>query len=170
MIKRLIFDLDDTLIIWKKEYEKIVNMALEDLNYPYTQKLCDDINNAETEYEANIKYFNKKEMLNYINKKLNINLPLKFMDKWLEKASYCVPEKLDDKTYDILEYLSKKYDLVILTNWFTNFQIERLKLVGIQKYFKEIYGAEKYAKPQKESYIQAMGKNLPEECAAIGDN
>ena len=45
-----------------------------------------------------------------------------------------------------------------------------MKKLNIFKFFKEIYGAEKYAKPLKESFIQAAGKYKMTECAMIGDN
>lgn len=170
MIKRLIFDLDDTLISWKKEYDKLIDEVLQEIQYTHTKDLYKKINNAEVEYEKDRKYFDKKEMINYINKKLNLNLPENFVDLWLEKLPYCVPEELEKENYETLEYLYHKYELVILTNWFKESQVGRLKNLGIDKFFKEVYGAEKYAKPYKESFIQAVGQHKITECAVIGDS
>ena len=39
MIKRIIFDLDNTLIMWKDEYEKAADIALNVINYPKTNDL-----------------------------------------------------------------------------------------------------------------------------------
>lgn len=169
MIKRLIFDIDDTLIPWKKEYDKIIDKILEELQYPSTKDLYLKINQAELEYEKNRRYFDKKEMVDYINQKLNLVLPQNFVDLWLTKLVDCIPNEIEKEDYKALEYLSGKYDLVILTNWFQESQVERLRRVGILKFFKEVYGAEKYAKPYKESFLQAVGPWKINECAVIGD-
>ena len=170
MIKRLIFDLDNTLITWKKEYDNAIKKVLDELGFTNTQELSDKINKIELEYEIDRKYFNKKEMLDFLNERLDTKLPENFIDKWLEVLPTCVPESLEKEEYETLEYLSKKYELVILTNWFRISQVERLKKVDILKYFKEIYGAEKYAKPYKESFFQAIGDKTLDECAVIGDD
>lgn len=170
MIKRLIFDIDDTLITWKKEYDIAINKALDDLQYPYTQDLATQINDLELQYEIDRKYFSKKEMLDFINNKLPQKLPSNFIDKWLEKLKNCVEEKYPEEDYKTLEYLNQKYELVIFTNWFKESQIERLRKLDILKFFKEIYGSEQYAKPYKESFIQASGKCLLNEVAVIGDS
>lgn len=170
MIKRLIFDIDNTLITWKKEYDKVLDEVLKEINYPRTENLYNEIHNAEMEYEQNLKKFDKKEMLNFINKKLNLKLPQNFIDLWLEKLQYCIPKELDKQDYETLEYLYNKYELVALTNWFKESQVKRLENLNILKFFKRVYGAEKYAKPYKESFLQAIGKNKIYECAMIGDN
>lgn len=170
MIKRLIFDLDNTIIPWEKEYDKVVNEVLEEIEYPHTEELYNDIIKAEVEYEENRKFFDKKEMVKYINEKLNLNLPQNFINLWLKKVPYCIPKELKKEDYEALEYLHQKYELVILTNWFKESQIKRLKNLNILKFFREVYGAEKYAKPYKESFLQAAGKNKLSECAMIGDS
>lgn len=170
MIKRLIFDMDDTLIPWEKKYDKALDEVLTEIQYPYTVDLIEKIKQVEIEYENNRKCFDKKEMVDYINKKLKFNLPQNFVDLWLEKLPYCVPKELKKEDYETLEYLSYKYELVILTNWFQESQVGRLKNLGLDKFFTEVYGAEKYAKPYKESFLQATGQNKINECAVIGDN
>ena len=45
-----------------------------------------------------------------------------------------------------------------------------MEKVGIKNYFSQIYTAEKYAKPKKEAFLQAIGKNNINECVMIGDN
>ena len=62
----------------------------------------------------------------YINKKLNKTLPESWIDVWLDQLSnrYAI---LEPNTKDILNYLKEKYELVILTNWFSSSQINILK-------------------------------------------
>lgn len=170
MIKRLIFDIDNTLIFWEDEYDRAIDETLEQMEYPYTKELCKKIDDSIVEYEKNRKYFDRKEMLQFINNNIGEELPEDFLDMWIKNLSNCVPEKLEKDDYEVLEYLYKKYELVILTNWFDESQIKRMKKVNIFKYFKEFYGAEKYAKPYKESFIQAAGNRTLEECAMIGDS
>lgn len=170
MIKRIIFDIDNTLIMWKNEYEKAADEALLEINYPKTNDLFHKINEVESEYEKGKKYFDKKELIDYINEKLNLDLPYEFIDIWLEKVGNRVPEKYPKEDYETLKYLSGKYELVILTNWFIESQKKRLENVGILDFFSDFYGAEKYAKPFKESFEQAAGKYKMNELAMIGDN
>lgn len=169
MIKRLIFDIDNTLIPWKKEYDKILDEVLEEIHYPRTQNLYNEINDAVTEYEKDRKKFDKKEMLDYINKSLCLNLPQNFIDLWLAKLPYCIPKELEKEDYETLAYLHSQYELVALTNWFIESQVERMKKLHIFQFFQEAYGAEKYAKPYKESFLQAAGPRKITECAMIGD-
>lgn len=170
MIKRIIFDLDNTLIMWKDEYEKAADEALTEINYPKTDDLYHRINEVESEYEEGKKKFNRKELIDYINQNLNINLPYKFLDIWLEKLGSRAPESYSKEDYETIEYLSKKYELVILTNWFIESQKKRLEKVGLLKFFTDFYSAEQYAKPFKESFEQALGNHQINEVAMVGDN
>lgn len=170
MTKRIIFDLDNTLIMWKDEYEKAVDEALDKINYPKTADLYHKINEIESEYEMGKKRFDGKEMIDYINQNLNINLPYEFLDIWLEKLGDKAPKIYPKDNYETLEYLSQKYELVILTNWFIESQMKRLETAGILKFFKGFYGAEEHAKPFKESFIQAIGEHKLSEVVMVGDN
>lgn len=89
MIKRIIFDLDNTLIMWKDEYEKAADIALNTINYPKTNDLYKKINEVESEYEEGKTKFDQKEVIDYLNEKLNLHLPYKFMDIWLENIGIC---------------------------------------------------------------------------------
>lgn len=169
-IKRIIFDLDNTLIEWKKEYDDVIVKALDATKYEYMQELRDAILKALDKYETDIKYYNKKEMLDFINKECKTNLPIEFIEEWLKYVVHCVPNKADDNLIKTLEYLNEKYELVVLTNWYGESQEERLKNAGIYKYFKKIYDGEKYAKPHKEAFLQALDGHMPSECAMVGDN
>ena len=72
---------------------------------------------------------------------------------------------------ETLEYLSQKYELVTLSNWFEKEQEERLEKVGIRKFFKSCYACENIKmKPNKESYLTAAGDKKIKECIMIGDS
>lgn len=67
MIKRVIFDIDNTLIPWKSEYDKEIEKVLDELNIQYTEQEYKEIRKAFSEYEKVNYRFDKKLMLDYIN-------------------------------------------------------------------------------------------------------
>ena len=65
--------------------------------------------------------------------------------------------------------LSNVYELVLLTNYFSESQLNRLNNMGNVHFFIECYG-EKLIKPNFDAYISACGKYTPCECVIIGDD
>lgn len=170
MIKRLIFDVDDTLIEWKEEYWDALAEVLQELNIEYSKDLLDKIINAINTYEQENQYYNKQKMVEHINKVTNCNFNMNFLDTTLKVFGKCVPKE-NENIINTLEYLSKKYELVILTNWFKDAQLLRLENFGIKDYFTKVFTSESFkVKPNKEGFIIAMEEKLPEECIMIGDS
>ncbi|MFR0922332.1 MAG: HAD family hydrolase [Clostridia bacterium] len=171
MIKRVIFDIDNTLIPWKKEYDDEIYKALKEMKIEYTEEEVKKLSEAFTEYENVYYTFNKEKMIKFINEYTGKNYPKEYIDVIINRWAKCTPDKLPDSTLKTLEYLKNKYELVVLTDWFKEQQIERLKNSKIIEYFQEVYAAEKTKrKPFKEAFIQAIGENKPEECIMIGDD
>ncbi len=165
MIKKLIFDLDNTLIMWKDEYLNALKETLKKYNINEDPNYVNDfIDNYEDYYDK----YDKQNMLDHINNNIKEKLSMDFMNDFLEKIGYM--SEPDEEVIDTLEYLSKKYELVVLTNWFKEPQTNRLKTAKIDKYFKEIFGGEDYIKPQKEAFLTAAGETPVEECIMIGDS
>jgi len=165
MIKRIIFDLDNTLIPWKEEYKNAIKNTIEyeklDIDYLKVDEVIE-------EYENYYDKYTKENMIYLINKKFNLDLKVDFIDKWLYELGYM--SDVNEVLIDTLEYLSKKYELVILTNWFKESQIPRIKKARIDKYFKEIYGGDNFIKPNPISFKTACGNYDIDECIMIGDN
>ena len=172
MIKRIIFDLDNTLIDWKDEYWHLgIIEACKKLNIPYTKNIEEKIIKAIDDYENKQKYYDIEIMQSSINKELGKDYSTDFIKKILKYFEICVPKQIDANVLKTLEYLSNKYELVILTNWFENQQIQRLKNSGILKYFKKVYATERIkVKPNNEAFYSAMENCKPDECIMIGDN
>lgn len=173
MIKKLIFDIDNTLIDWKEEYDKpIIENAYEKIGMQNSEEQTNKTLEAMDLYEKIYTRFNEKDINKEIEKAIGKPLKGDFIKEYLEGSiKIGTPSKIDDKEIKTLEYLSKKYELVVLTNWFTNSQTERLKKVDILKYFSKIYGTENIdMKPSKESFETARGKTPIEECIMIGDS
>lgn len=169
MIKRIIFDLDNTLIPWNKDWNLTMRYALEDVGITITdceyQILLDSIATYEEEYSS----YSKETMLKHFSLNLKKDIPSSFLDKWIKRLEECYVK--DEETEETLKYLSEKYELVVLTNWFKDQQTKRLENASLSKYFKEIIGTDQVLnKPNKEAFIKAMGNNKKEECIMIGDN
>lgn len=165
MIKRLIFDLDNTLIMWRDSYKSAIKNTIQKYNLAVDYLLVDEVIES---YEKYYNYYSKEHMVELINHKFGLELDISFLDDWLIELGKMAD--IEDDIIEVLEYLSGKYELVILTNWFKNSQLKRLEKVGIDKYFKEIYGGDKYIKPSLESYKMAIGNRSASECIMIGDN
>lgn len=165
MVKRLIFDLDNTLIMWRDSYKDAIKNTITKYNLDVDYLLVDQV---IEDYENYYTYYSKENMLALINQKFNLNLEVSFLDDWLNGLKEMAD--VDDGVIEVLDYLSEKYELVILTNWFKESQLGRMKKVGIDKYFKEIYGGEDFIKPSIESFKMAIGDRKVSECVMIGDN
>ena len=171
MIKRVIFDIDNTLIPWKNEYYNEIFEVLKELNTECSNEEFNKIKQAFGEYENVYYSFNKENMINYINEYTGKKYPKEFMDKIIEKWAKCAPEKIEDSILATLKKLNKQYEMVCLTDWYKEQQIKRLKKVNILRYFQDVYAAENTKrKPFKEAFMQAIGENKPEECIMIGDS
>ncbi len=166
MIKRLIFDLDNTLILWKDEYRNALKRVLERHNL---SNYFEEIDNIIEVYEQYNDTLSKESLLKEINTKCNLDLDIEIVDEALKEQQELA--EYDPKMVELFEYLSSKYEIVLLTNWFLETQEKRLEKLGILKYFNETYGAENSKlKPNSDSYMQAIGSRKEYECMMIGDN
>lgn len=164
-MKRLIFDLDNTLILWKNEYREAMKNTVEHFNLDLDYAALDDLVEIYENYYDKYTIDNITELF---NKQLNLNLTNEFTEYWLKELGNMADDDLNIKT--LLEYLKSKYELVVLTNWLKESQLERLKKLDIDKYFINIYGGEEVIKPNKEAYLKAIGNRNISDCIMIGDN
>ena len=169
MIKRIIFDIDDTLILFPKEFETGYKEVLKKHNLNIEPiELYKIIGEYET--SGRYKYYNIDKLLGLINERLSINLSKDFVDDFFNMYNKLITPVSKD-VIDTLKYLKSKYELVTLSNWFTESQKERLKCAGILKYFDKVYGTDIVPmKPLKESFLSVIGDNSVDECLMIGDN
>lgn len=180
MIKRLIFDVDGTLIAGDKFFSSIdgkvvtgnaivivIENVLKRLNL-YSKENVDKFLNAIDEYEEQFDNYNKKDYIEFFEGILGKPLESSFIDIIFDEISHCIPSE-NEKLVDTITKLSEKYELVLLTNYFGKSQMNRLNNMGIGKFFTECHG-ESLIKPHYNSYINACGKNKPNECVMIGDD
>lgn len=165
-IKKIVFDVDNTLIIWKKEYVSALKETLENFNIDIDVHLVDNVIES---LEGNYEMLSKEILLNDINNVCNLNLTMEFIDTFFEKQKKLA--SFDQEIYNTIEYLSEKYELIVFSNFFTEVQEGRLETLGIRKFFSKIYGGDVLkTKPCKESFEKIIGENDPKECVMIGDS
>ncbi len=170
MIKRIIFDLDDTLIPWLDDYFIGFIPKMKEYNVISNIEEMIEFVNIVNEYENYHSRYDDELFVKYVNERMNKDIPNEFYEDFKNYFYNCIPKEIDNNVFEILEYLKDKYELIVLTNFFEDHQIKRLEGYGIKDYFKEIYGGDKYLKPSKESYLMACGDCKPNECIMIGDN
>ena len=166
MIKRLIFDVDNTLIVGAN-FKDAVEKTLKDLNI-YSEKNVENFFKGIFTYESIYNNYNYKDYKKHMEKCMNVSIPNHFFYVFFYYLKDAIP-KHNDRLIHTIDTLSKKYELVLLTNYFGISQINRLNNMGIGKYFTEVYG-EKLIKPNNGAYIKACGSCRPEECVMIGDS
>lgn len=169
MKKRVIFDIDGTLLP-KINFEKSVIQSFNELNLPYNKKIIDSFIEGMLDYE---KYFDRYTLKNYFNhlyNKTNGAITYEFVLNYLNNPQRLVPNEISKEVYDVLEYLSLKYELVVLTNFFKEVQEKRLEQFDLAKYFLEIIGGDLFIKPDEKSFLAAKGKLNLEDCIYVGDN
>lgn len=165
-MRKIIFDLDNTLMMFNDkyyyDYSKVINGTYEDGLKLY---------NSIGKYEKTSKLYNKKDIIKFINNDLDTNYTLDTFNKLEKTIANNWVKFIPDGTYEVLEYLSNKYELYVLTNWFSDNQAERLKNADLIKYFKEVVGADKVLrKPSIDGYLYIIGDSNLEDVIMIGDN
>ena len=153
MIKRLIFDIDGTLITGISFDEAIKN-SLAELGF-FSEENKQKFIYAISTYENNHSEYESKQYLQYFSQVLGYKLDKVFLDTFFRNLGlYAIPE-YNKGLIETIEQLSKKYELVLLSNYFEKSQRGRLKHIGIDKYFTEYYG-EKVCKPNRQAFLDAI--------------
>ena len=166
MIKRLIFDVDGTLIR-NVDFRIPIKNTLLRLGI-YSDDMVDKFINNIKNYEKKYNSYNRNDYLKYFSDVLGVDLGIDFIDIFFSELKNCVP-KNNERLIKCISELSLDYDLVLLTNYFSDSQMNRLNSIGIGKYFSYCYG-EEIIKPNVNSYISACGDYKFSECIIIGDD
>lgn len=168
MEKRIIFDLDGTLLKQNFSYEsEYFHSCLSeddaDLFIPQIGKLL-------AYYESNYECYDNDLLRCYLYRETGINFSDEIINGWRATLRN-FKDTIIDGVPDTLEYLkSKGYSLAVLTNWFSEDQIARLKKANLLDYFDSVVGGDIAFKPSLKSYICATGRFSPCDCVMVGDN
>lgn len=170
MKKRIIFDQDNTLVTWTDDSYNTLDTTFKKLEISLTKEDKEIIIEAICEYEDYYDTYTKTNMIDFVNKKLNKTLPNIWLDIWLEELSNR-DSILEPNVLEILEYLSQKYEIIVLTNWFTYSQKNNLNKLQVLQYINLVIGTDQVKnKPNKEAFLKACGNVPVEECIMIGDS
>ena len=170
-MKKIIFDLDNTLMMFDKKYINSYCKVLKNNNFDSSYDQALSLFESVDRYEKQGKKYNKQDLLDFVNKDLNKNYKMKLVDEILDIIGTCWINPVSLELVDTLKYLSTKYELYVLTNWFTAPQAKRLENVGILKYFKKVVGADMVSpKPSLEAFSYIIKDTNLKDCMMIGDN
>ena len=164
MIKRMIWDLDNTLAIRDLDAENAF------LTQHCDSEEIDRLFSLLSSYEQSHQQFNVPSFSKYCTEVTGINYGEDFFYQWfsvhLEYPGYVV-----DGAEDTLAFMQNRgISNVVCTNDITDFQRERLKRLGLLSYIDEVYGGDIMLKPNVESYRAAMGDFSASECGMVGDS
>lgn len=182
-IKHIFFDLDHTLWDFETNSDLAFKKTFQNLQFKV------DLDKFLNYYRPiNLKYWKlyreekvSKTQLRYGRLKDTFDfLKIVVSDEQIEAMAVeyirVLPEnnQLFEGTLEILEHLSLKYQMHIITNGFQEVQYLKLEKSGISKYFNQIITSESVGvqKPHPAIFYHAMklADTTPQESIMIGDN
>ena len=165
MIKRIIFDIDGTLITGV-DFSSYVANTLKKYGIEDVEKTKQFLLNIK-EYEKTYNSYDRNLYLKFFGDKLGCELDNHFLEIFFQELRKAIPENAEN-IKSMLAAMNE-YELVLLSNYFEESQRNRLTAMGINDYFSEYYG-ENIIKPNELAYRQAQGIYQPSECVIIGDD
>lgn len=182
-IEHIFFDLDHTLWDFDKNsgltFEKIFNMhnldvdlrvfldAYEPINLRYW-KLYREEKVAKTE----LRYRRLKDAFDKIGLDISDELINTLSEDYITYLSSF--NHVFEGTHDVLNYLSKKYRLHIITNGFEEAQEKKMKSSHLKQYFTTITNSEmvgvKKPNPKIFNFAMDLANAKPEQSIMIGDS
>lgn len=180
MIKVVLFDIDNTLLDFKKCADESMLLAAEKFGIKFPEnyfEIFTEINNGLWE-KIEKGELTRQELFkirwNLIFEEMNIS-----SDGILFEEEFRKNIKLSaipvDGAHEILEYLSEKYYVCVASNSELEQQGKRLEKAGMQPFIRKIFTSEEigFAKPSPE-FFEACRKELPtfekNEIMLIGDS
>ena len=168
-IKKIIFDLDNTLLFISSNWNDYYQRLIDKYNFKTTpEELYSTIGSFE---RNNVdKIITKDYFIKYINEKLPINFTEEILENFLSNYADIPLLNLDIIT-NVLTYLSQKYELIVYSNWFAESQVLRLRKNNLLQFFTKIYGDDTLPiKPSKRGLEKLIGDDNIEDFVFIGDD
>lgn len=165
MIKRIIFDIDGTLITGQN-FKEYVERALKRYGIDDLEKVKTFLSSIK-DYEKEYTSYDRRTYLDFFSARLSTKLDYRFLRIFFDELKDAVP-KDTTRIKAMLDSL-KDYELALLSNYFEESQRNRLQAMGINDYFIS-YAGEKTIKPYNDAYIMSAGGNNPSECLIVGDD
>lgn len=180
MIKTIFFDLDDTILDFKKAEARAVSQTLREQGIHPTEKIVSRYS------EINASMWKRLEKGELTRAEVLVNRFGQLFDEIGVKCSAADTKAKYEKNlsighffiegaYRLLEELYDKYDLYLVSNGTLAVQESRLNSSKIKKFFKDIFISEKigFVKPHKEFFnkcFEQISDFKKEEAIIIGDS
>lgn len=165
---KYIFDVDYTLLIPDWSNEDI--FFRDNLNINNIDELLSDKLEILIKYERSFNNYSYKKLSDYF-KEFGYTVSPRFIEDWVEFNGENIIDSVPDGVYELFEYLkSNNKSIVILTNWFSKTQIERLKRHNLYTYIDDLIGGDICLKPSSGAFSLAAGNTPKSDCIMIGDS
>ena len=182
-VQHIFFDLDHTLWDFEKNSGATFKSIFEELNFEFSLEQFLDLYNPINHFywkhyrenrisEVELRYLRLKKTFEAMEVPSTAAIIDRVSELYIQQLSKHT--ELFEGTVSVLEYLSSKYTLHIITNGFEHVQQRKLENSGIAQFFKIVLTAEKigFKKPHPTIFISALKKAevLPEHAMMIGDS
>lgn len=164
--KFLLIDVDDTLLDFKKAEVNAFRRLIEELGVKYKTEYLEKYSKdnlalwkrfEKCEIEKNIIFEERfKPLFELLDIKDDpVVASYRYLD-YLSEESYLITN-----TFNVLERLSKKYDLYIISNGVATVQYPRIEKANIKQFFKGLFISEEigFQKPKKE-FFDYVSQNI----------
>ena len=182
-VQHIFFDLDHTLWDFKKNSNATFKSIFKELNFEFSLEQFLDFYNPINHYywkqyrenkisEVELRYLRLEKTFEAMEVPSTAALIDRVSELYIQQLS--THTELFEGTVSVLEYLSSKYTLHIITNGFEHVQQRKLENSGIARFFKIVLTAEKigFKKPHPTIFLSALktAEVLPEHAMMIGDS
>ena len=182
-VQHIFFDLDHTLWDFEKNSGATFKSIFEELNFEFSLEQFLDFYNPINHYywkqyrenkisEVKLRYLRLEKTFEAMEVPSTAALIDRVSELYIQQLS--THTELFEDTVSVLEYLSSKYTLHIITNGFEHVQQRKLENSGIARFFKTVLTAEKigFKKPHPTIFLSALktAEVLPEHAMMIGDS
>jgi len=182
-VQHIFFDLDHTLWDFEKNSGATFKSIFKELNFEFSLEVFLDFYNPINHYywkqyrenmisEVELRYLRLEKTFEAMKVSFSQSLLERVAELYIQQLS--THTELFEDTISVLEYLSSKYTLHIITNGFEHVQQRKLENSGIARFFKTVLTAEKIGvkKPHPTIFLSAMktAEVLPEHAVMIGDS
>ena len=182
-VQHIFFDLDHTLWDFKKNSNATFKSIFKELNFKFSLEQFLDFYNPINHYywkqyrenkisEVELRYLRLEKTFEAMEVPSTAALIDRVSELYIQQLS--THTELFEGTVSVLEYLSSKYTLHIITNGFEHVQQRKLENSGIARFFKIVLTAEKigFKKPHPTIFLSALktAEVLPEHAMMIGDS